>query len=372
MGGDHGKKDKRLQAEILRDVYEENLRIAGKGPSRRSPPRVRSARGGRLMALVLGATLVLAGGVTYHDLAARVVGGSTAAQPAVAAAPSPEGGASSGRTGPAQRRLLAALELSTAPADYQALLREPATTVADLFGLDVETIVIDPGHGGKDPGASGPTGLQEKEITLAIARRLRQRLTRHHGYKVLLTREADETLALRDRAEFANAHAADLFISIHINWLPVEPVTFVETYYFGPHSDPESRRLAERENDGSGYSVADFQHIVAKIGNTLKLQESRTLAQSIQRSLFRNVRRHNQRILDAGTKKAPFVVLLGVDAPAVLAEVTCLSNREEEKRLATQEYRAELASYLEEGIVRYLNNNANEKKLALGGHYNGT
>jgi N-acetylmuramoyl-L-alanine amidase len=249
-----------------------------------------------------------------------------------------------------------------APADYAAFLGDAGVPIADLFGLEVNTIVIDPGHGGSDPGATGAAGLEEKEVTLDIARRLRDRLTAHANIRVLLTRDGDERVSLKERVAFAKAQEADLFISIHVNALPVDRITMIETYYFGPHQDEHTLKLAERENKGSEFAVGEFKKIIAKIGDTMKTQESRVLAMSIQRSLYRNMKRRNEDLVSWGIKTAPFVVLLGVDVPSVLAEVSCITNPGEEQRLATAGYRDEIAAYLEKGIVGYLRKSGHDKE----------
>jgi N-acetylmuramoyl-L-alanine amidase len=129
----------------------------------------------------------------------------------------------------------------------------------------------------------------------------------------------------------------------------------IETYYFGPSSDPKVLKLAEKENEDSSYSISDFRDIIGKIGETMRLQESREFAASIQKNLFTNIRSENGKVYDFGVKRAPFVVLLGVDVPAVLAEVSCLSNSDEEVQLNTEQHREHIARYLELGILDYLN-----------------
>jgi len=237
---------------------------------------------------------------------------------------------------------------------YRQMIEEGSIPVADLFGLRVSTIVIDPGHGGIDPGATGPNGLMEKELTLDIARRLRDKLQRSGNRRVLLTREQDVKIALKDRVEFARKHKADLFISLHFNSLPVESVNLVETFYFGPQADKRILALAEKENAGSGYAVGDFRQVIERISDTLKTQESKDLAALMQRNLYRNLRRENAKVTNAGIKTAPFVVLLGSEVPSVLAEVSCLSNELEARNLAASEYRERIAGYLRDGIVEYL------------------
>ena len=235
------------------------------------------------------------------------------------------------------------------------VLGDPSrVAVADLFNLHVNTIVIDAGHGGHDPGALGAEGTQEKDITLDLARRLRDRLQARDDYQILMTRESDRFVALGDRVTFANERAADLFVSIHINWLPDEDVAPLETYYFGMRGDATALQLAHGENSTSEYSVAEFNQMLQRAGNTVKFEESRDLAEAIQGSLLTTVRQTNADVSDWGVKAGPFVVLLGVDAPAVLAEVAALSNPDEESRLHSDAHREALARALEEGIVAYL------------------
>ncbi|MEI6614352.1 MAG: N-acetylmuramoyl-L-alanine amidase [Chrysiogenales bacterium] len=238
--------------------------------------------------------------------------------------------------------------------EYQPFLSQRDIPLRSLFGLKVRTIVIDPGHGGEDPGTSGQSGTREKDITLDIAKRLLQRLSRYDGYHILLTRTQDETLSLESRIEFANSQNADLYVSIHVNNIPNRPYSIIETYYFGPNSDRSALLLAEKENSGTQYTVSDFKVMVQKISNTLKYQEAKVLARSIQKSLYGNMHRSNDNIHDYGVKKAPFIVLLGVDMPSVLTEVTCLSDREEEKKLNSEVYREDIARFMEEGIIQYL------------------
>jgi N-acetylmuramoyl-L-alanine amidase len=239
---------------------------------------------------------------------------------------------------------------------YDAMLASLGMPMADLFNLKVQTIVIDPGHGGIDPGATGQRGLKEKDVTLDIARRLRDKLAASGDYRVLLTREEDRKVFLKERVAFAKANHADLFISIHINSLPpgAESVNYLETYYFGPHTNQRSLELAEKENRESDYAIGDFRGVIARIGDTLKTQESRDLADSIHRHLFSDLKRINHDLHDAGSKTGPFMVLLGVDVPSVLVEVSCISNNAEETRLGRPEYRDSVADFLKSGIVEYL------------------
>ena len=246
--------------------------------------------------------------------------------------------------------------------EYQPFLNQADFSLRNIFGLKVRTIVIDPGHGGEDPGTSGQFGTREKDITLDIAKRLQQRLSRYDGYRLLLTRTEDETLSLEARIEFTNSHKADLYVSIHVNNIPNKPYSIIETYYFGPNTDRGALSLAEKENSGTQYTMNDFKTMVQKINNTLKYQEAKILARSIQKSLYGNIHRSNENVHDYGVKTAPFIVLLGVDMPSVLTEVTCLSNQEEEKKLNDEAYREDIARYMEEGIIQYLQIKSNPIK----------
>jgi N-acetylmuramoyl-L-alanine amidase len=240
--------------------------------------------------------------------------------------------------------------------DYDAMLTRLDIPMADLFDLKIGTIVIDPGHGGIDPGAMGHQGLQEKDVALDIARKLRDKLTSTGRYRVLLTREEDRKVYLKERVAFAKDNNADLFISIHANALPTEAssLNYVETYYFGPYSDMRTLEIAEKENHDSDYAIGDFRKIIAKIGDTMKTEESKDLANAIHSKLYSGLKSHNQDLIDAGSKTGPFVVLLGVEVPSVLVEVSCISNMAEETRLSQPEYRDDIADFLKTGIIDYL------------------
>ena len=230
----------------------------------------------------------------------------------------------------------------------------PDAGVAELLNLQVRTIVIDPGHGGRDPGAVGPGGLAEKDVTLDVARRLRDRLDRHGAFEVLLTRDGDRAVALDERVAFANRAGADLYVSVHVNALADPALAPVETYYFGVEADPAARALARAANEGSTFSVADFNAALRRAGTAVKLQESQALARAVQDALVETRPEGRRRWADGGARPAPFVVLLHTDAPAALAEITALSNPAEEARLRTAGTRDRIAAALEAGVLTYL------------------
>jgi N-acetylmuramoyl-L-alanine amidase len=227
--------------------------------------------------------------------------------------------------------------------------------VSDVFGLEVKTIVIDAGHGGRDPGTSGKSGLQEKLITLDVALRLKKRLEENFNYRVYLTRDEDKYVSLKDRIFFANQMKADLFISVHVNYWPSKPNNMIETYFYGMTEDDDALEAAKHANHQSDFSINEFTALAEQLGDTLKLQESRRLADEVQKSLYHNISKGDASVLNMGVKQAPFLVLMGTRMPSILAEVTCLSNAEEERKLYNPAYRDDIASFMESGIIGYLN-----------------
>jgi N-acetylmuramoyl-L-alanine amidase len=230
-------------------------------------------------------------------------------------------------------------------------LAKPRPLDRGTIPLGVRRIVIDPGHGG-DPGAISSSGVTEKEITLDVALRL-QRLLANEPYEVLLTRETDQSISLDQRVAFANENKADVFVSIHVNWLEPRTIRALETYYVGPSDDPATLQLASIENKDSGYSLSDYKKILEKIYVDARHEESRSLAKTVQNHLYRTLRPVNPVLKNRGVKSAPFVVLIGTQMPAVLVEISCLSNDDEVKLLTKDDYRESIALALVEGIRSY-------------------
>ena len=255
--------------------------------------------------------------------------------------------------------------LSVAPAQQGATLSidqipEPALPLLppqpidrSAIPLSIKTIVIDAGHGG-EPGATAESGITEKEITLDVALRLR-RILHDAPFQVLLTREVDRSMSLDKRVAFANENKADLFLSIHVNWMEPHTIRALETYYVGPTDDPATLKLASRENKDSGYSLSDYKKILEKIYVDARRGESRALAGSIQNQLFRALKPTNPALESRGVKSAPFVVLIGTQMPAILVEVACLSNEAEAELLTKEDYRENIAQALANGIRSYAN-----------------
>jgi N-acetylmuramoyl-L-alanine amidase len=217
--------------------------------------------------------------------------------------------------------------------------------------LSVKRIVIDPGHGG-EPGALSESGAMEKEITLDIALRVR-RLMAREPFEVLLTRQTDRLVPLDKRVAFANENKADLFVSIHVNWMEPRSIRALETYYVGPTDDPATLKLARRENKDSGYSLSDYKKILEKIYVDARHDESRVLAKTIQTQLYHVLKPANPAVENRGVKSAPFVVLIGTQMPAILAEIACLSNDDEAQLLTKADYRENIALALFQGIRAY-------------------
>ncbi|TLY21842.1 MAG: N-acetylmuramoyl-L-alanine amidase [Nitrospirae bacterium] len=229
-------------------------------------------------------------------------------------------------------------------------------TQADrLARLDIETIVLDPGHGGKDPGAIGPGGLTEKEVVLDVAVRLRDLLQDRLGKKVLMTRDKDAFVELDDRAKFANGNKADLFVSIHINSHPRRSTHGIELYHFGIASDRRAMEVAARENGDSIDHARDLVDMIkADLALSKRIEESQNLAWETKLAMMNHVGARYS-LEDHGVKTAPFYILRYTAMPSILAELAFISNPIEERRLRQPEFRQKVAEGLFEGIRNYLN-----------------
>jgi N-acetylmuramoyl-L-alanine amidase len=227
-------------------------------------------------------------------------------------------------------------------------------SLAEQLGLKVARVVIDPGHGGKDPGAIGPGGVEEKHVVLEIARALGELMRREIGCEVLLTRDSDIFLPLEERTAIANTRKGDLFISIHANACPDRKGRGVETYFLNFTTDKESIRVAARENATSAKNLSDLQMILNDLMLHSKISESSRLAEHVQRRLVNELRGSYDDIIDKGVKKAPFYVLIGAQMPAVLVEASFITNRTEAERLASDAYRQMVAKGIMAGIRGYI------------------
>ncbi len=219
------------------------------------------------------------------------------------------------------------------------------------------TIVIDPGHGGKDPGARGMRKTEEKDITLKVGLQLRELLSLQPGVRVLMTRDRDAFIELEDRARFANRNEADLFVSIHVNSHPSHAVKGIEIYHFGEAKDQRALEVAAREN-GTPISNTGvgWEYLVADLLATKKLEESLDLAWNAKEAM---VSRMNGQYLvnDHGVKTAPFYVLRFTSMPSILAEIAYISNPDEEDLLRRPAFVRDVAQALYHGIVSFLASN---------------
>jgi N-acetylmuramoyl-L-alanine amidase len=264
---------------------------------------------------------------------------------------------------PTPAEAVAANKPVTAPVDEhvaQARLKAVAKasnmselTLAEQLGLKVRRVVIDAGHGGHDTGAIGRKGTQEKEVTLAIARKLAREL-RTRGLEVLLTRDEDRYLKLEERARLANEMKGDLFISIHCNSAPTSKLRGIETYTLNTSADRYSIRLAARENASSEKGISDLQFILADLATKANTEESTRLANQVQKNLVSQLSASYQGVKNLGTKEALFYVLLGAKMPAILVETSFLSHPEEEKRLASDSYQEDVAQAIVHGVEDFL------------------
>ncbi len=240
---------------------------------------------------------------------------------------------------------LAALEKKREPSPSRKAIK-PASS-------SLRKIVLDPGHGGKDPGAIGVKGILEKDIVLAVAKKLAKKLKGEMGITVVLTRQDDTFIPLEDRTAIANAEDADLFISLHTNASPNPTAKGIETYYLDNTTDEAAIRLAARENGTSRKSITDLQFILSDMTQNAKLEDSITLANRLQASLVSFMGKRQGEVKDLGVKKAQFFVLVGAKMPSVLVELLFVTNKAEGRTLARQAYQDALVEALLEGVKKY-------------------
>lgn len=238
------------------------------------------------------------------------------------------------------------------PQDYRPPRgsKQMAGDLLEQLGLTVRTIMIDPGHGGKDPGAVA-NGLREKDINLRFARILGGML-KEKGFTVHYTRLKDIFIPLEQRTAMANVKKADLFVSIHCNASRSKKTNGLETYSLNLAKSRDAVRIAARENAVDPRSISDLQFILTDLMVSSKIKESRDLAKDVQTSTISRVRR-KWKLRNQGTREAPFYVLMGAKMPSVLVELGYLTNRTESKRLKSDQYLRYLARGIVEGILAY-------------------
>ncbi|MBI5560216.1 MAG: N-acetylmuramoyl-L-alanine amidase [Deltaproteobacteria bacterium] len=225
-----------------------------------------------------------------------------------------------------------------------------------LTKSSVKTIVIDPGHGGKDPGAIGKNGLKEKDVTLKVSKLLRDKLKGEGASRIILTRESDVYIPLDERTAIANSKEADLFISVHVNASPRRAAAGVETYYLGSTGDKEAIRVAARENDSSEEEMNDtLRYILRDLERTGNQEASIRLAAAVQTSLSSALNGENGDTKNnRGIKGALFYVLVNSNMPSVLVEVSYITNPAEEERMRSAKFLEDISEGISAGVLEYL------------------
>ena len=230
--------------------------------------------------------------------------------------------------------------------------RSGSFSLSRQLGLRVSRVVIDPGHGGHDPGAK-TKGLTEADLVLDVALRLEQLLSKQDGFDVVLTRRVDTFVPLEERTAIANREGADLFLSIHANASTNSSARGIETYFLNLTANPDAEMVAARENAASSRSMNQLPDIVKAIALNNKIHESRDFASMIQSSLHSQLQKSDNSVRNLGVKQAPFMVLLGATMPSVLAEISFITNRQDATMLKTEKYRQRIAEALYAGVLRY-------------------
>nr|WP_320193550.1 N-acetylmuramoyl-L-alanine amidase [uncultured Desulfobacter sp.] len=231
-----------------------------------------------------------------------------------------------------------------------------SSDIARQLALGVRKIVIDPGHGGKDPGAPGYIkGVWEKDIVLKLATTLAEKLRSRLNCEVLLTRTTDRKLTLEERTAIANTQRADLFISMHCNAAKSKKLSGIETYILNLATDEQAIAVAARENATSRKNISDLAYILNDLMKHAKIEESTRLANDVHKAMITGMKKKYGKIRDLGVKQAPFYVLLGARMPAILIESSFISNKTECKRLMTDAYRNDICNTIADGIEKYIN-----------------
>ena len=232
-------------------------------------------------------------------------------------------------------------------------VKEKSTAPSASITPGIRKIVLDPGHGGKDPGAIGIGGSSEKDIVLSIAKKLAVKLRKEMGVQVVLTRKDDRFVALENRTAVANAEDADLFISLHMNASPNGEARGIETYYLDNTTDEAALRLAARENGTSRKNVSDLQFILSDMTQNMKLEDSISLAHRLQGSVVGAMTKAVGEVKDLGVKKALFYVLVGARMPSVLVEMFFITNRNEGRAMSQESGQDAMVEALMQGIQKY-------------------
>ena len=244
---------------------------------------------------------------------------------------------------------------NASPAVTAPITVEPSTSpsITRQLGLGIRRVVIDPGHGGHDPGAIGYGGIKEKNVVLEIGKKLRTIMTDKFGVEVIMTRDNDIFIPLEERTAIANKAGADLFISIHANASRNKKAGGVETYFLNFATDEDSKRVAARENATTAKNMGDLEAILNDLMLNSKINESSKLARYVQGSILDEVNGNGGRSNDRGVRQAPFYVLIGARMPSILIETSFITNKEDARRLADKKFQMALAESIADGVKRY-------------------
>jgi N-acetylmuramoyl-L-alanine amidase len=227
-------------------------------------------------------------------------------------------------------------------------------SLARQLGLGVKRIIIDAGHGGKDPGAIGRNGLREKDVMLKLANLLAKKVKEKLKCQTVLTRGKDVFLPLEKRTAIANMKKGDLFISLHINAHKKRKCMGIETYFLNIALDEDSMNVAARENATSTKNISDLQMILNDLMLNTKINESSRLARFVHKGLIKELRKKYNKVQNRGVRQAPFYVLIGAEMPAILVEVGYITNSIENRRLYSETYLKRVASGIVKGIDLYI------------------
>ena len=246
------------------------------------------------------------------------------------------------------------ITLSATKSSYKK--EQPATTHSSRNKI----IVIDPGHGGKDPGAVGYRKYREKVVVLQVGLELKK-ILKARGYKVYMTRDSDRFVKLRKRTEYANRKNADLFISIHANAVPKKSANKaygIESYFLDKSRSSRAKKVAAQENSAD-MSEMDFYGKESFLNtlNSHNIVAANKLAIDLQRGILGSLRKNYKDVKGSGVKSGPFWILVGAQMPAVLVEVGFISHPREAKRLVSRAYQKKLATGMANGVERYFLNN---------------
>ncbi len=267
--------------------------------------------------------------------------------------------------------------------DFKVIsMEDPVRIVIDIYGHTTvsarKRIVIDPGHGGHDPGAVGPKKLYEKDVVLDVALKLKKVLSQDPNIEVFLTRDKDVFIRLEERTAIANSKNADLFVSVHANASPNRTAKGIETYFLNWTDNEEAMKVAARENQISLRKMKKMlgerdvlDVMLGDLKREFKRDESVKLANYIQKAMVTDLTRNYNHIVDLKVKWALFYVLFGAKMPSVLVEVSFISNPLEERLLSREAYRSELARSIAEGIVKYMAGSPESRTLAGVGEISG-